>query len=165
MGHGFDDQGSHFDSQGRLRDWWTAASLRGFKDRTNALIGQYDSYTPYPGLHLNGKTSLGENVGDLTGVSLGYRAYRLYLDDHPGGKNKTLDGFTDDQRYFLSWAQTWRYLAPESAIRYIVQYGYHSPAPYRVNGVVRNIDAWYKAFNVTQDQKLYLPPRERVRLW
>jgi len=165
MGHGFDDQGSHFDSKGILRDWWTAKSAQGFKDRTNALVGQYDAYTPYPGLHLRGKLTLGENIGDLSGVSIAYRAYRLYLDDHPDQKDKVRDGFTDDQRYFLSWGQTWRYLAPESAIRYIVQNGYHSPAPYRVNGVVRNIDAWYKAFNVTSGQKLYLPPAERVKLW
>lgn len=165
MGHGFDDQGSRFDSQGRLRNWWTAASERRFEERTNALVGQYDSYSPYPGLHLNGKTTLAENIGDLTGVSLAYRAYRLYLNDHPSMRNKIRDGFTDDQRYFLSWGQTWRYLAPESAIRYIVQNGYHSPAPYRVNGVVRNVDAWYKAFSVTPGQKLYLPPAERVRLW
>ena len=165
MGHGFDDQGSHFDSKGILRDWWSDKSAQGFKDRTNALVGQYDAYTPYPGLHLKGKLTLGENIGDLSGVSIAYRAYRLYLDDHPDQKDKARDGFTDDQRYFLSWGQTWRYLAPESAIRYIVQNGYHSPAPYRVNGVVRNIDAWYKAFNVTSDKKLYLPPSERVKLW
>jgi endothelin-converting enzyme/putative endopeptidase len=114
---------------------------------------------------LNGKLTLGENIGDLTGVSLAYRAYQLYLREHPQLNETVLDGFTNDQRFFLSWAQSWRYIAPDSAIRYIIENNYHSPAPYRVNGVMRNIDAWYDAFDVTQDQKLYLPPSERVKLW
>lgn len=165
MGHGFDDQGAHFDGEGRIRDWWTEESLKHFRDRTDALIGQYSAFSPIEGLHLNGKLTLGENIGDLTGVSLAYRAYQLYLHDHPNMKGIVRDGFTNDQRFFLSWGQTWRYIAPDSAIRYIVENGHHSPAPYRVNGVVRNIDAWYTAFGVTPDQKLYLPPSERVRLW
>jgi endothelin-converting enzyme/putative endopeptidase len=165
MGHGFDDQGAHFDGEGRIRDWWTEDSRRRFKERTDTLVGQYSAFAPIEGLHLNGKLTLGENIGDLTGVSLAYRAYQLYLRDHPKLKGIVRDGFTDDQRFFLSWAQTWRYIAPDSAIRYIIENGYHSPAPYRVNGVVRNIDAWYDAFGVTPNQKLYLPPSERVKLW
>jgi putative endopeptidase len=165
MGHGFDDQGAHFDAEGRIREWWTESSRIHFRDRTDALIGQYNDYSPIKGLHLNGKLTLGENIGDLTGVSLAYRAYRLYLREHPQMKETVLDGFTNDQRFFLSWAQSWRYIAPDSAIRYIIENNYHSPAPYRVNGVMRNIDAWYDAFGVTQDQKLYLPPSERVKIW
>jgi endothelin-converting enzyme/putative endopeptidase len=165
MGHGYDDQGAHFDGQGRIRDWWTTDSLQHFKDRTDALVAQYSAFSPIEGLHINGRLTLGENIGDLTGVSLAYRAYQLYLRDHPDKKGIVRDGFTNDQRFFLSWGQTWRYIAPESAIRYIIENGTHSPAPYRVNGVVRNIDAWYDAFGVTPDQKLYLPPSERVKLW
>jgi len=165
MGHGFDDQGAHFDGEGRMRNWWTEDSRIHFRDRTNALVSQYSAFAPIAGLHLNGQLTLGENIGDLTGVSLAYRAYQLYLRDHPSVRGIVLDGFTDGQRFFLSWGQTWRYIAPDSAIRYIIENGYHSPAPYRVNGVVRNIDAWYEAFGITQDQKLYLPPSERVRLW
>jgi len=165
MGHAFDDQGARFDAEGRIRDWWTQSSHEHFKARTDALVGQYSAFSPIEGLHLNGKLTLGENIGDLTGVSLAHQAYRLYLDDHPEMKGTVLDGFTNDQRFFLSWAQTWRYIAPDSAIRYIVENSYHSPAPYRVNGVVRNLDAWYEAFGVTPGQKLYLPPSERVKLW
>jgi endothelin-converting enzyme/putative endopeptidase len=165
MGHGFDDQGAHFDGRGRIRDWWTEDSRKNFNARTDALVQQYNAYSPIEGLHLNGKLTLGENIGDLTGVSLAYRAYRLYLLEHPELQGTSKDGFTNDQRFFLSWGQTWRYVAPDSAIRYIIENGYHSPAPYRVNGVVRNIDAWYDAFGVTSEQLLYLPPSERVRLW
>jgi endothelin-converting enzyme/putative endopeptidase len=165
MGHGFDDQGAHFDGKGRLRDWWTEDSRIHFKERTDALVGQYSAFSPIEGLYLNGKLTLGENIGDLTGVSLAYRAYQLYLHDHPEMKGTVRDGFTNDQRFFLSWGQAWRYIAPDSAIRYIIENGYHSPAPYRVNGVVRNIDAWYDAFGVTPGQRLYLSPSERVKLW
>lgn len=165
MGHGFDDQGAHFDGLGRIRDWWSETSQKRFMDRTNALVEQYSAFSPLPGLSLNGKRTLGENIGDLTGVSLAYRAYQLYQREHPESKGIVLDGFTDDQRFFLSWGQTWRYIAPESATRYIVEQGYHSPAPYRVNGVVRNLDAWYDAFGVTPGATLYLPPTHRVKLW
>jgi putative endopeptidase len=165
MGHGFDDQGAHFDGQGRIRNWWTDYSSKHFKDRTAALVGQYSAFAPIEGLHLNGKLSLGENIGDLTGVSIAHRAYRLYLRDHHGGTAPVLDGFSGDQRFFLSWGQTWRYIATEGAIRHLIKYGDHPPAKYRVNGVMRNIDAWYDAFGVTPDQGLYLPPESRVRLW
>jgi putative endopeptidase len=165
MGHGFDDQGALFDGAGRIRNWWTEESRQHFKDRTDALVGQYNMFSPIEGLYLNGRQALGENIGDLTGVSLSHHAYQLYLRDHPDLKNTIRDGFTNDQRFFLSWGQTWRYIAPESVIRQIVANGYHSPAPYRVNGVVRNIDAWYEAFGVTPGHKLYLPPSERVKVW
>jgi putative endopeptidase len=165
MGHGFDDQGANFDGQGRIRNWWTDYSSKHFKDRTAALVGQYSAFAPIERLHLNGKLTLGENIGDLTGVSIAYRAYRLDLRDHHGGSAPVLDGFSGDQRFFLSWGQTWRYIATEDAIRHIIKYGDHPPAKYRVNGVVRNIDAWYDAFGVTPDQGLYLPPEARVRLW
>ncbi|MHC5539867.1 M13-type metalloendopeptidase [Singulisphaera rosea] len=165
MGHGFDDQGANFDGSGRLRNRWTKDSAAHFKRHTDALVDQYAAFSPIDGLHVNGKQTSGENIGDLTGVSVAYRAYRLYLRDHHQGKAPVLDGTTGAQRFFLSWAQTWRYIATDNAMRYLLKNGYHSPAQYRVNGVVRNLDAWYDAFNVTPGQTLYLPPQDRVRLW
>jgi putative endopeptidase len=165
MGHGFDDQGANFDGQGRIRNWWTDYSRKHFKEHTDALVEQYSAFSPIEGLHINAKLTLGENTGDLTGVSIAYRAYQIFLRDHHHGKAPVLDGLSGDQRFFLSWGQTWRYIATDDAIRYIIKTGYHPPAKYRVNGVVRNIDAWYDAFGVTPDQGLYLPPRARVKLW
>ncbi|MEO8452351.1 MAG: M13 family metallopeptidase [Gemmatimonadota bacterium] len=165
MGHGFDDQGANFDGQGRIRNWWTDYSRGRFKDRTDALVAQYSAFEPLEGLHVNGKQTVGENIGDLTGVSIAYHAYHLYLRDHLGGTAPVLDGFSGDQRFFLSWAQTWHYIATDQAMRSVVTNGYHSPGALRINGVVRNIDAWYEAFGVTPDQKLYLAPKDRVKLW
>ncbi len=107
---------------------------------------------------------MARTFADLSGVSLAYRAYHMYAADHPCAGRSSLDGLTGDQRFFLSWAQAWRYKAPESAIRYVVEYGYHAPTQYRVNGVVQNLDAWYDAFGVKQGDKLYVPPEKRVRI-
>lgn len=165
MGHGFDDQGANFDGQGRMRSWWTPESKERFQARTQALVAQYNAFAPLPGLFVNGKQTLGENIGDLTGVSLAYRAYQLYKKERLNGVAPVLDGFTGDQRFFLAWAQTWHYVSTDDAMRSIVKGGYHPPAQFRVNGPVRNIDAWYTAFVITPDHKLYLPPEERVKLW
>lgn len=165
MGHGFDDQGIVYDSRGRLREWWSAKALEQFHDRARGLIDQYDAFTPYPGVHVNGRRTIGENIADLSGVSLAYSAYRMYVADHPCANRASLDGLTGDQRFFTAWAQAWRYKAPESAVRYVIERSYHAPTPYRVNGVVRNIDEWYSAFGVAPGDKLYLPPEERVRIW
>jgi putative endopeptidase len=165
MGHGFDDQGIIYDSAGRLRNWWSEQSLQQFHTRSQALVEQYNAFSPYPGTHVNGQQTIGENIADLSGVSLAYRAYHMYLEDHPCAGKTPLDGLSGDQRFFLSWAQAWRYKAPESAIRFVLANGYHAPTPYRVNGVVQNIDAWYDAFGVTADDKLYLPPEKRVKIW
>jgi putative endopeptidase len=151
--------------QGRLRKWWTDYSRKHFKEHTDALVDQYSAFSPIEGLRVNGKQTLGENIGDLTGVSIAYRAYQLFLRDQHHGKAPVLDGYSGDQRFFLSWGQTWHYIATDGAIRYILTNGYHPPAKYRVNGVVRNIDAWDDAFGVTADQELYLSPKARVRLW
>lgn len=164
MGHGFDDQGIIYDSQGRLRNGWSEAAFTAFHDRADALVGQYDAFSPYDGVHVNGRQTIGENIADLSGVSLGYRAWRMYAADHPC-KDPSRDGLSGDQRFFLAWAQAWRYRAPESAIRHVIKYGYHAPTPYRVNGVVRNLDAWYAAFGVQPGDALYLPPDRRVRIW
>ena len=165
MGHGFDDQGIVYDSQGRMRNWWSEEALRQFHARTQALVAQYDAFSPYAGVHVNGKRTIGENIADLSGVSLAYRAYHMYIADHPCGRSASLDGLTGDQRFFLSWAQAWRYKAPESAIRYVIDYSYHAPTHYRVNGVMQNLDAWYDAFGVRPGDKLYVPPEKRVRIW
>ena len=165
MGHGFDDQGIIYDSEGRMRNWWSASALEQFHKRAQALVGQYDAYAPYPDAHVNGSRTIGENIADLSGLTLAYQAYHLYLADHPCVGRASLDGLTGDQRFFEAWAQAWRYKAPESAIRYIISNGGHAPTQYRVNGVVRNIDAWYRAFNVQPGDALYLPPEARVRIW
>lgn len=165
MGHAFDDQGANFDGQGRMRNWWTKDSRNQFEERTAALVTQYNTYSPLEGVQVNGKQTIGENIGDLTGVSLAYRAYQLYLKEHHQDTAPVLDGFSGDQRFFLSWAQTWHYVATDGAFRYIVKSTHHSPAQFRVNGVVRNLGAWYTAFGVGPSQKLYLPTEERVRLW
>ncbi len=165
MGHGFDDQGIIYDGEGRMRDWWSASALKQFHGRAHALIAQYDAYAPFPDAHVNGSRTIGENIADLSGLSLAYRAYHMYLADHPCAGQSSLDGLTGDQRFFEAWAQAWRYKAPESAIRYVIANGFHAPTQYRVNGVVRNLDAWYKAFNVQPGDKLYLPPEQRVQVW
>ena len=164
MGHGFDDQGIIYDSRGRLRGWWSDAALKTFHDRAQAVVDQYDAFSPYAGVHVNGRQTIGENIADLSGVSLSYRAWQMYVADHPCAA-ASRDGLRGDQRFFLAWAQAWRYNAPESAIRHVIKYSYHAPTPHRVNGVMRNLDAWYAAFDVKPSDALYLPPEQRVRIW
>ncbi|WP_165570266.1 M13 family metallopeptidase [Chryseobacterium sp. FH1] len=164
LGHCFDDQGSQFDGNGVMRDWWTQETRKQFELRTQLLIEQYNSFSPLEGVHLNGKQTLGENIGDLTGVVVALQAYHIYLQNHPK-ERKSLNGYTPDQRYFLSFAQVNRSLYTPEAYRQSVEKGYHAPPQYRVNGVVRNVDAWYKAFNINKNDKLYLKPENRVRLW
>lgn len=165
FGHGFDDQGSRSDGDGVLRDWWTPASRAEFEKRTAGLVDQFNAYEPVPGAKINGRQNLGENIGDLGGLSVAYEAYRNFVRDKQGGKAPVLSGFTGDQRFFLSWAQVWRGLMTESETRRRLLTDNHSPNEFRVNGVVRNVDAWYKAFNVKPNDKLYLPPEQRVRIW
>ena len=162
MGHGFDDQGSKSDARGVLRTWWAPADTAAFGKRTDALAGQYDGFIVLPGLKVNGRLTLGENIGDLGGVSVAYEAYHRSLHGAPA---PPLDGITADQRFFLSFAQVWRSLVRDEAIRSQVLSDPHSPAQFRVNGVVRNVDAWYDAFSVTPSDRLYLPPNERVHIW
>jgi len=165
MGHGFDDQGSRSDADGVLRNWWTDFSREQFEARTNALVAQYDGFSPIEGINVNGRLSLGENIGDLGGLSIAHQAYQMYLEDNHGGEAPVLDGYTGDQRFFLAWGQVWRGIMTEDNLVSRLQRGPHSPWPYRTNGVVRNIDAWYAAFDVTEDDELYLPPEERVSIW
>ena len=162
LSHGFDDKGSKFDGKGNLRKWWTQADRDEFEKRANGLVEQYNAYEPIEGNFVNGELTLGENIGDLGGLSVAYEAYRLSLE---GKEAPVIDGLTGDQRFFLGWGQIWRrlYQRPELLKRLVDDP--HSPSEYRVNGIVRNMDAWYEAFNVKASDKMYLSPEQRVRIW
>ena len=163
IGHGFDDQGRKFDSKGVLRDWWTKASADKYNVQAKRLVEQYNSYAPLPGLHIKGELTLGENLGDLGGLEMAYRAYRQYVAKL--GEPPVIGGLTGDQRFFIAYGYSWQTKYRDGVLRERVLSGPHSPAKYRVNGPVRNMDAWYKAFNVQPGDKLYLPPEQRVRVW
>src|SRR5262245_6622406 len=163
MGHGFDDQGSQFGPTGKFENWWTDGAKKAFKDRTAKLTAQYDVYEPVPGTHIKGSLTLGENIGDLGGIEAAYAAYQRYQAQH--GKAAAIDGLSGDQRFFLAYAQAWKSKAREGALRQQLLTDPHSPAKYRTNGVVRNVDAWYAAFDVKPGDALYLPPDQRVHIW
>jgi len=164
MGHGFDDQGAKSDATGTLRDWWQPADLARFTELGDKLAAQYGKYCPYDNGEtcVNGRFTLGENIGDVGGLSIAYRAYKLSLG---GQEAPVIDGLTGDQRFYLAWAQVWRSMQREANGRQRLLTDPHSPEELRANGAVRNQDAWYKAFNVTPDDELYLPPEERVHIW
>jgi putative endopeptidase len=164
MGHGFDDQGAKSDGTGLLRNWWTAEDEANFKAKTEALVAQYNAFCPYDdgATCVNGALTLGENIGDLGGLSMAYKAYHLSLN---GKEDKVIDGLTGDQRFFMAWAQVWRSKNREEALRRQMLTDPHSPPEYRVNGIVRNFDAWYDAFDVQPGDALYLPPEQRIRIW
>jgi predicted metalloendopeptidase len=162
MGHGFDDQGAKSDAKGVLRNWWQASDEAAFKKLVDALVGQYDAYEALPGLKLNGRLTAGENIGDLGGLTVAHEAYMMSLN---GKEAPVLDGFTGEQRFFLAWAQVWRELEREESLRNLVMSNPHSPALFRVQGVVRNMDEWYKAFDVKPGDKMFLAPEERTRIW
>ncbi len=163
IGHGFDDQGRQFDASGKLRDWWTADAAKKFSDRTAVLVKQYDGYEPVPGVHIKGQLTLGENIGDLGGLEMAYSAYRRYVAAH--GEPRVIDGLTGDQRFFIAYGYSWQTKQREGALREQLLTNEHSPAIFRVNGVVRNVDAWYTAFNVKPGDKMYLAPEQRVHIW
>jgi putative endopeptidase len=164
MSHGFDDQGAKSDATGTLRNWWQSADLAKFTELGDKLAAQYGKYCPYDDRKtcVNGRLTLGENIGDVGGLSLAYRAYRMSLN---GQEAPVIDGLTGDQRFFIAWAQVWRSMQREAIGRQRLLTDPHSPEEFRANGAVRNQDAWYKAFNVTPDDALYLPPEERVHIW
>lgn len=165
MGHGFDDQGSRSDGAGVLRDWWTKDSREHFEAQTRLLVDQYSVYEPLAGTNIKGELTLGENIGDLGGLAIAYHAYQSFLADQYNGEAPVLDGLTGDQRFFLSWAQLWRGIQTDDFLRSKLLTGPHSPGAYRVNGVVRNMDAWYEAFDVTPEHELYLAPEQRISIW
>ncbi|MGD9979780.1 MAG: M13 family metallopeptidase [Hyphomonadaceae bacterium] len=162
MGHGFDDQGAKSDAQGVLRDWWNANDVAAFTQVTDRLVAQYDAFSPLEGINVNGRLTLGENIGDNGGLQVAYHAYTISR----GGRDApVLDGVTGDQRFFLGWAQAWRQLIRDAALRTQILSDPHSPAVYRCNGTVRNMDTWYAAFNVAPGDALYLAPADRVTIW
>jgi putative endopeptidase len=163
IGHGFDDQGRQFDASGRIRDWWTPASAAEFGKRAEKLGKQYEQFEPLPGMKINAKLTMGENIGDLGGLEMAYAAYRRHVAQH--GEPRVVDGLTGDQRFFLAFAQAWRSKVREGAARERLLTDPHSPAEQRVNAVVRNVDAWYKAFGIKPGDKLYLAPEDRVSIW
>ncbi len=160
--HGFDDEGRHFDAAGRIADWWTPADSKTFEARIAALGAQYDAYEVLPGLHVNGKLTMGENIADLGGLLIAYDAYRKSLGGKPA---PVLGGLTGDQRFFLGWAQVWRLKMREDSIRARIVSDPHAPPGARTDIPLQNIDAWYKAFGVKPGDKLYLPPAKRVKIW
>ncbi|MBY8829300.1 M13 family metallopeptidase [Hephaestia mangrovi] len=163
MGHGFDDQGRQYDAQGRLRDWWTKETAAKYTVKADRLADQFDQYEPIPGVHIKGKLTLGENLADLGGLETAYDAYRRYVARH--GEPPVIDGYTGDQRFFIAFAAAWQGKIREGAERQQLLSNPHSPDKYRVDGIVRNFDPWYKAFDVTPGDKMYLPPDQRVHIW
>ncbi|TCN43931.1 peptidase M13-like protein [Kribbella sp. VKM Ac-2500] len=165
IGHGFDDQGSKYDGAGNLNDWWTDADRAAFEERTARLVAQYNALesTDAPGNKVNGELTLGENIGDLGGLSIGYVAYELSLD---GGESPApVDGLTAAQRFFLAWALGWSTKAREAEAIRRLAIDPHSPPEFRCNAVVRNIDAFHTAFGVSEDDDMWLSPKDRVKIW
>jgi endothelin-converting enzyme len=162
MGHAFDDQGRRFDGDGNLRDWWSEYDAAAYEESASTLAEQFDRFQALPGLHVNGKLTLGENIGDLTGIAIAYRAYRKSL----GGKAAPLiDGFSGAQRFFIGYAQVWRSRYREEAMRQLVLSNPHSPPEFRVNGPLRNSPEFLEAFDVKEGDGMWLPPEERVKIW
>jgi predicted metalloendopeptidase len=162
MGHGFDDQGRRFDGNGELRDWWTKEDEAEYMKRAKVLVEQYNEFEPLPGLKVNGELTLGENIGDLTGVVIAYRAYLLSLKGQPG---PVIDGIPADQRFYMGWVQAWAGKSRDDAMRQQVLTNPHSPDQYRANGPLRNIPEFHAAFGVKDTDKMFLPAERRVKIW
>ena len=162
MTHGFDDEGRKFDGTGALANWWTEEDGKKFEARSAVLGKQFDGYEPFPGAHVNGSLTMGENIADLGGALLALDAYHKALDGKPA---PVVDGLSGDQRFYLAYAQEWRDKSREDALREQMASDPHAPDQYRTNGVVRNMDAWYAAFDVKPGDKLYLSPDARARIW
>ena len=161
ISHSFDELGNIYDAQGRLSDWWTAADRAKYHEATSKLAAQMNAYCPFADLCVNGKQVLSESVADLTGLEIAHDAYTLSLKGKP---DSIIDGLTGEQRFFLAFAQRWRKIQPEAALRRQIQTDTHAPGEYR-SDTVRNIDAWYDAFKIAPTDKLYLQPAARVRIW
>jgi putative endopeptidase len=162
IGHGFDDKGSTYNGDGELQNWWTDEDRKAFEERTGKLVAQYNGFEALPDLHVNGEYTLGENIGDLGGLSIAYKAYKMSLN---GKEAPVIDGFTGEQRFFIGWAQGFQGKYRDEALRTRIQTDPHSPARFRVNGVVRNVPAFYEAFGLSETSGLYLAPEERVKIW
>jgi putative endopeptidase len=162
LSHGFDDRGRHTDGKGQLRDWWSEEDDARYRELAARLVAQYSAFEPIEGMNIDGEVTLGENMADVAGVTLAHRAYRLSLGDEDA---PVIDGYTGDQRFFMGWAQAWRRLYREDALRKQLVTGPHSPGPYRVFGVVRNIDSFHEAFEVKEGDGMWLAPEERIAIW
>ncbi len=160
--HGFDDQGSKYDANGNLNDWWTKEDREKFDKLANRLIERYSSYVPIDSMHLNGKLTIGENIADLGGVTI---AYKAYINSLNGKEAPVIDGLTGPQRFFMGWAQVWRRNFRPDALRQRIMTDPHSPSEFRANGVMSNFTPFYKAFNVKQGDKMYLPEDQRIVIW
>lgn len=162
ISHGFDDKGSQYDGDGNLRKWWSEDDRTEFERRAKQLVEQYNAYKPFEDMNVNGEFTLGENIGDLGGLSVAYEAYRMSLG---GQEPPVIDGLTGDQRFFMGWAQVWRRLYREPELRKRLVQDPHSPSQYRANGIVSNLDAFYQAFDVKPGDPMYIAPEKRVRIW
>ncbi len=162
ISHGFDDSGSQYDKDGTLRNWWTAEDRKKFEAKAKLLQEQFDAYTVLDTLHVNGKLTLGENIGDLGGLNAAYEAFKM---TKQGKSDKKIEGFTPDQRFFLAWAQVWRSKTLPDRKAQLIVIDPHSPGEYRAIGAPINMDAWYKAFNVQPEDKLYKKPEDRIKIW
>jgi predicted metalloendopeptidase len=162
MGHGFDDQGRQFDGTGTMRDWWTAKDADEYKKQTTQLVAQFAAYEALPGLKLNGELTLGENIGDLTGITIAYRAFKMSLGGKPAS---VIDGLSGDQRFFMGWAQVWRGKMRDDALRQQVLTNVHSPESFRGNGPLGNVPEFYTTFDVKPGDTLYIDPAKRVKIW
>ncbi len=165
MTHGFDDQGRQFDAAGNLRDWWTPESAAKFKERSQAIVNQYNEYEPLPGLHVNGELTLGENIADVGGVKLAYAALQKALDKNPQARAEKIDGFTPEQRFFLSFATIWKSKQRDEDLKLRLNTDPHSPAHYRVDGPLSNLPEFQKAFNLPDNCSMVRPPDKRVNIW
>ena len=162
MGHGFDDQGAKSDGDGVLRNWWTENDLEEFKLRTGKLADQYSKFEPLPGEFINGEMTLGENIGDLGGLTIAHKAYMLSLNDQ---ESKIIDGLRGEERFFMGWAQVWAYKFREEALRNRLLTDSHSPAPYRCNGTLMNMPEFVEAYDLKESDKMYRDPKDRVKIW
>ena len=162
ISHGFDDKGSQSDGDGNLRDWWTKEDRARFQAKTDALVVQYDGYSPVPGYNVNGALTLGENIGDNAGLAIAYKAYQLSLNGKPA---PVIDNLSGDQRFFMGFGQVWRTKMRDEQQIVLVKTDPHSPAQFRANGTIANQPGFYQAFGVKPGDKLYLPPEKRVTIW
>jgi putative endopeptidase len=162
ISHGFDDSGSQFDGDGKLANWWTPADRKAFESLTAKLAAQFDAYEPIPGHHVNGKLSLGENIADLAGLEIAYKAWRLSLNGQP---SPVIDGMTGDERFFLAYAQSWREKMRDERTLQLLVSDPHAPADTRTNGPVANIDAFHQSFHTKPGDGMWKAPQQRIHIW
>ncbi|HSG00676.1 MAG TPA: M13 family metallopeptidase, partial [Vicinamibacterales bacterium] len=162
IGHALDDRGRQFDADGQLRDWWSTEDDAEYRRRTRVLVDQFDAYSPLEGTRVNGSLTLGENFGDLGGLVIAYRAWKLSLGNRPA---EVIDGYAGDQRFFIGWAQIWRTKEREEYLRQFLLSNAHAPSRFRANGPISNMPEFYAAFDVQPGDRLFRSPERRARIW